>query len=47
MIAITLRVAFNENQWRYESYHAVFDQGRYQQGNCWKFTLPCSERRKV
>jgi FRG domain len=31
----------------FESYSTVFNEGRYQQGLCWKFVLPAIERAKV
>jgi hypothetical protein len=42
----TLCLSF-EDEWRFERYDAVFDDGLHQQGICRKFTLPASERHKV
>lgn len=42
----TLCLAF-DNEWRFEEYDKVFDSGLDQQGICWKFTIPASQRRKV
>jgi hypothetical protein len=36
-----------ESEWRFGSYDAVFNQGHGQQGTCWKFTIPATERPKV
>ncbi len=36
-----------DGQWRFGEYNTVFDKGRRQQGCCWKFTLPVTERIKV
>ena len=36
-----------DNDWRFEQYDTVFDKGREQQGFCWKYTMPASERPKV
>jgi len=35
------------DQWRFESYDSVFQQGVHQQAFCWKFTIPVTERQKV
>ena len=42
----TLCLVFND-EWQFDQYHTVFDEGRHQQGFCWKFTIPAAERRKV
>jgi hypothetical protein len=42
----TLCLNFDED-WRFEQYHKVFDDGLHQQGLCWKITIPASERSKV
>lgn len=42
----TLCLAF-EKEWQFEKYDSVFEQGLHQQGICWKFTIPASERAKV
>lgn len=42
----TLCLVFDD-EWRFEQYATVFDQGRHQQGICRKFTIPVAERRKV
>jgi hypothetical protein len=42
----TLCLNFDE-EWRFEQYHKVFDDGLHQQGICWKITIPASERGKV
>jgi len=42
----TLCLSFR-NEWRFESYDSVFEQGGRQQAFCWKFTLPVTERPKV
>ena len=36
-----------DNEWRFESYDAVFEEGPRQQGFCWKFNIPITERTKV
>jgi hypothetical protein len=36
-----------DDECRFERYDKVFDEGHRQQGICWKFTLPASERLKV
>lgn len=36
-----------DGEWRFERYDTVFEDGHRQQGICWKFTLPASERAKV
>jgi FRG domain len=36
-----------DGAWRFEKYDAIFDPGRHQQGLCWKFTMPTTERTKV
>ena len=33
--------------WRFGAYDAVFNEGHGQQGICWKFTIPASERPQV
>jgi hypothetical protein len=41
-------LCFNfDDECRFERYDKVFDEGHRQQGICWKFTLPASERLKV
>ena len=42
----TLCTVFDD-AFRFEKYDAIFDRGRHQQGQCWKITLPTSERTKV
>lgn len=42
----TLCMGFDD-EWRFEKYDVIFDQGHRQQGMCWKFTIPASERAKV
>jgi len=42
----TLCLNFDE-EWRFEQYHKVFDDGLHQQGICWQITIPASEKRKV
>lgn len=42
----TLCMGFDD-EWRFEKYDVIFDQGHRQQGMCWKFTIPASERTKV
>ncbi len=42
----TLCLRFRE-EWRFGQYRTVFNEGRHQQGICWKFTIPVTERRKV
>jgi hypothetical protein len=42
----TLCMGFDD-EWRFEKYDVIFDQGHRQQGMCWKFTIPASERKKV
>lgn len=36
-----------EDQWFFERYDTVFESGPRQQGLCWKFTIPATERTKV
>src|SRR5258708_9373818 len=36
-----------QNEWHFERYDKVFDDGRHQQGACWKFNIPAVDRRKV
>ncbi len=31
----------------FEKYDTIFETGRHQQGMCWKFTIPVTERPKV
>jgi len=38
---------FFDDKWFFENYDTIFDQGRHQQGLCWKITLPTTERSKV
>jgi hypothetical protein len=42
----TLCVRFYD-QWKFEPYRTVFDPGLHQQGRCWKFDIPITERRKA
>jgi hypothetical protein len=42
----TLCTGFDD-KWFFENYDAVFDTHRHQQGLCWKFTIPATERTKV
>ena len=42
----TLCMVFHE-EWGVEKYETVFNEGHHQQGVCWKFTLPATERSKV
>jgi hypothetical protein len=42
----TLCMGFDD-AWRFEKYDVILDQGHRQQGMCWKFTIPASERTKV
>ena len=42
----TLCLTFDD-EWRFEQYDTVFDSGLHQQGVCWKFVMPSTERRKV
>jgi hypothetical protein len=42
----TLCLVFDD-EWQFEQYDTVFDEGLHQQGICWKFTIPAAERRKV
>jgi len=42
----TLCLEFGD-EWRFEQYHTVFQEGLHQQGVCRKFTVPATERRKV
>ena len=36
-----------QDEWRFESYNSVFQEGSQQQAFCWKFTIPATERGKV
>jgi hypothetical protein len=36
-----------DDEWRFESYDSVFEEGLRQQAFCWKFTIPVTERPKV
>jgi FRG domain len=38
---------FYDDKWFFGNYDTIFDQGRHQQGLCWKITLPTTERPKV
>ena len=38
---------FYEDEWWFDNYDEVFTTGREQQGFCWKFTIPATERTKV
>lgn len=42
----TLCLIFDD-EWRFEQYDTVFAKGRGQQGFCWKYSIPASERSKV
>ena len=42
----TVCLSFHD-EWRFESYDLVFEEGPRQQAFCWKFTIPVSERSKV
>ncbi|HYL62422.1 MAG TPA: FRG domain-containing protein, partial [Candidatus Methylomirabilis sp.] len=42
----TVCLSFHD-EWRFESYDFVFEQGPRQQAFCWKFTIPVTERPKV
>lgn len=42
----TLCTVFDD-AFRFEKYDTIFDPGRHQQGFCWKFTLPATERTRV
>jgi len=42
----TLCLVFDD-EWRFEQYDTVFDQGRHQQARCRKITIPAAERVKV
>ena len=42
----TLCTGFGD-KWFFEKYDTVFESGRHQQGLCWKFTIPVTERTKV
>jgi len=42
----TVCLSFRD-EWRFESYDSVFEQGHRQQAFCWKFTIPVTERPKV
>ena len=42
----TLCTGFDDD-WFFENYETVFETHRHQQGLCWKFTIPASERTKV
>jgi FRG domain-containing protein len=42
----TLCMVFDE-EWLFEKYETVFNEGRHQQGLCWKFLIPAHERAKV
>jgi hypothetical protein len=42
----TVCLSFHD-EWRFESYDSVFDQGPHQQAFCWKFTIPVAERPNV
>jgi len=35
------------DEWRFEKYDSVFEQGHRQQAFCWKFTIPSTERPRV
>ena len=36
-----------DTEWRFEKYDAIFADGPRQQGMCWKFAIPATERTKV
>ena len=42
----TICLSFHE-EWRFESYDSLFEDGPRQQAFCWKFTIPVTERPKV
>lgn len=42
----TLCTGFDD-EWFFEKYDTVFEDHRHQQGLCWKFTIPATERSKV
>ena len=42
----TLCLRFDD-EWRFESYDSVFQEGNSQQAFCWEFTIPVAERPKV
>jgi hypothetical protein len=42
----TLCMGFDD-EWRFEKYDVIFERGPRQQGICWKFTIPVTERAKV
>jgi hypothetical protein len=42
----TVCLSFHD-EWRFEGYDLVFEEGPRQQAFCWKFTIPVSERSKV
>ncbi len=43
----TLCAGFDNEEWKFEQYSKVFETGIYQQGLCWRFSIPVTERRKV
>ena len=42
----TVCLSFHD-EWRFETYNSVFEDGYSQQAFCWKFTVPTTERSKV
>lgn len=42
----TLCIRFYD-EWKFEPYSTVFDEGLHRQGLCWKFDIDTTERRKV
>jgi hypothetical protein len=42
----TVCLSFHD-EWRFENYDSVFEDGPHQQAFCWKFTIPVTERPKV
>ena len=43
----TLCLIYDHHEWRFGQYDTVFTKGREQQGFCWKYTIPATERPKV
>jgi hypothetical protein len=43
----TLCLIYDDCEWRFGQYNSVFAKGRGQQGFCWKYTIPTTERIKV
>jgi hypothetical protein len=42
----TVCLSFHD-EWRFENYDCLFEDGHRQQAFCWKFTVPTTERSKV